>query len=713
MTEIKILEKRRINSGAGLLGVIGRSHTLPTAVADLLDNSLTAKASAVNIRFNDQGGRLQSIRIRDNGSGMNGEQLDRAMQLSPAAEGSQPDGLGMFGVGLKASSFSIGARVEIFACPKAGEYFGVVLDEQTASDQPEYGLISSQDAEQGFLSDLGRLEPEDPASTGVVIEISKLHAAPNTKRERDLAEWLSNTINELALHLGLVFHRFISDGRIEISIERFAVDAGRPGAATFAEALDPLSFPSSPVDGFPCELTATSPLVGTLGLRCVIVPPGSKTAAVQPLGRSREQMQGLYLYWRDRLVDFAGWHTLQRMRREHQLARASLDISQKMVDEGLVRLNKEKTAVNLRPPVIGAIHEARDPTGEKSFAVFLSRAEETLRSANRRKPKAKPLTRAGSGVPEAVKTAIEATVGWQESGRQVKIEWKFLPEEQLFDVDFEDRSVILNSRHRVLLSNTEDNTEEDAPIVRALFFLLLEGHLSGQRVGPSSRDQIDGYREVASAALELQLREVELQAERDEARGVSVVPEPPKKASPGAKTELLEPLQTSKKLSGDEGRGLEAPNSKTPSPISVAEFKKKARESVVFADQAGPIPEIGTAQVVALLKAYRSGTALSQIASESGLTEREAVQIIGQEIFGEIAVRSNTDFAARHGLPWDPPERERLRRDFQECGDPVKIAAKLQRTNLGVTWQLLKLPEHPVRVTPNLIRRVSKKKSGK
>ena len=82
-------------------------YNLETAVADIIDNSISANAK--NIWFNSewQGGN-SIITILDDGDGMNNEELIQAMKpgaKNPMEERSEKD-LGRFGLGLKTASFS-------------------------------------------------------------------------------------------------------------------------------------------------------------------------------------------------------------------------------------------------------------------------------------------------------------------------------------------------------------------------------------------------------------------------------------------------------------------------------------------------------------------------------------------------------------------------------------------------------------------------------
>src|SRR5438046_2448238 len=79
-------------------------YDLPSAVADLVDNSLDAGASTVNVAVGRLGG-VAFIRIADNGHGMTDRRLDEAMRYG-SRRAYKGDDLGKFGLGLKTASLS-------------------------------------------------------------------------------------------------------------------------------------------------------------------------------------------------------------------------------------------------------------------------------------------------------------------------------------------------------------------------------------------------------------------------------------------------------------------------------------------------------------------------------------------------------------------------------------------------------------------------------
>ncbi len=86
-------------------------YDLPAAVADLVDNSLDARADNVHVDLeHDRDGGW--IRIADDGDGMTERQLDEAMRYGSARHYTGGD-LGHFGLGLKTASLSQCRRLTV------------------------------------------------------------------------------------------------------------------------------------------------------------------------------------------------------------------------------------------------------------------------------------------------------------------------------------------------------------------------------------------------------------------------------------------------------------------------------------------------------------------------------------------------------------------------------------------------------------------------
>ncbi|MEL4073242.1 ATP-binding protein [Ochrobactrum sp. GPK 3] len=92
----------------------GLGYSAATALADIIDNSIAANATMVDLTF-VWNGTSSAISILDNGDGMDDVLLDRAMRLGekgPLEERGKSD-LGRFGLGLKTASFSQARRLTV------------------------------------------------------------------------------------------------------------------------------------------------------------------------------------------------------------------------------------------------------------------------------------------------------------------------------------------------------------------------------------------------------------------------------------------------------------------------------------------------------------------------------------------------------------------------------------------------------------------------
>ena len=84
-------------------GLRDTGYSFNTAAADIIDNSIAAKATKIDITLNlDSTGNI-TVNFADNGCGMNEEELENAMRYGSNRR-QDPSSLGKFGLGLKTAS---------------------------------------------------------------------------------------------------------------------------------------------------------------------------------------------------------------------------------------------------------------------------------------------------------------------------------------------------------------------------------------------------------------------------------------------------------------------------------------------------------------------------------------------------------------------------------------------------------------------------------
>ncbi len=302
----------------------GMGYTVETAIADIIDNSISAGARSIRVIMNretEQSGA--SILIKDDGVGMSESCLITAMKLgsiSPLKKRREND-LGRFGLGLKSASFSQCRNLTVVSKKdQQTSSFSWDLDEIVRTG--EWKLQKSRE-----IPPCAQIEGEH----GTVVLWRKIDRIPFMSKDAQDYDW-SSLRKKVCMSLGLIFHRFIADG-LEIY---FGDDKIKPIDPFFSQD------PGKPCD-FPRVFWPESGSTVKAWLQCYVVP---MTSAM-----SQDEdgcLQGFYVYRGKRLLQAGGWLGLKDLRVEEQyrLARICLDFENDGDEEWQVDIKKSRA----RPP---------------------------------------------------------------------------------------------------------------------------------------------------------------------------------------------------------------------------------------------------------------------------------------------------------------------------------------------------------------------------
>lgn len=294
-----------------------------SAVADLIDNSISAGATdvAVEIEF---AGPDSAVFIADNGSGLNPRGMTEALRFGSRRSYGTGD-LGRYGLGLKTASLSQARCVTVVSRPadrKRALWRSLDLDLIAQFD--EWVL-----AENPRDHAVARSEEMLGTGTGTVVVWQNLdRVLPASGAQGGWAKRRFEVlVDKTKRHLAMVFHRFLTGenkaSRITIRVNGDKVRAWDPFVRHEPETQQ-LS-----TQQFELE-SATG--VGAVELRRYILP-GKKTFssldafedAAGPLNWNRQQ--GLYVYRENRLVQWGSWGGTRGIDEHTKLARASLDFT--------------------------------------------------------------------------------------------------------------------------------------------------------------------------------------------------------------------------------------------------------------------------------------------------------------------------------------------------------------------------------------------------
>lgn len=312
-------------------------YSLETAVADLIDNSISADATEIQI-FCDVSRSAPVLVIADNGRGMTEDEVIAAMRhgaTDPRKERGPKD-LGRFGLGLKTASFSQCRRLTVASVVK-GETSGAEWNLARIEEDDDW-FISVLDpgeiAEQPFFETLG--------GTGTLViwrDLDRLFE-DETGQKRD--EIVNEKLTVVEKHLSLVFHRFLAGevkGRRKLSIRI----NGHP-----VDAFDPFCRKNEATQILREEKVwiGDVPVV----MQPYILPHHSRLSASEyDYYQNRSDFisnQGAYVYRNGRLMAWGDWFRLVPKGEATKLARVQIDFPNRLDEAWTIDIKKSRA----RPP---------------------------------------------------------------------------------------------------------------------------------------------------------------------------------------------------------------------------------------------------------------------------------------------------------------------------------------------------------------------------
>lgn len=326
-----------------------QGYSLETALADLMDNSITANSSRIEVltKIDEEPFVLF---LSDNGDGMSKESLKRNMQFPSKSpeDFRESNDLGRFGLGLKTASFSQTRVFTVLSRKRGSELFsGLTWDVKHLKDSGKWEIkINSNEEIAEILQQYNNISNDHQNSSkdfipNTIVVWKGLYKFENfldVKNKQDaLKEEITNTTSE---YLSIVFHKFMErqTNRVDIRINN-----------TLVKPFNPFPTDNS-------NLRALEPLQKEFGKDIVkiqgFVLPNSCIKETKensnpwtPHNKSLMDMEGLYIYRADRLILFGGWNGLIKKMPRLQLGRLKIDIGNKV--DHLFHLNVAKSQINI------------------------------------------------------------------------------------------------------------------------------------------------------------------------------------------------------------------------------------------------------------------------------------------------------------------------------------------------------------------------------
>ena len=313
-----------------IVGIRAIGYNFSTAVADIIDNSISAQASRIDI-ISEISENNVFVEFLDNGIGMNYDELENAMLLGSNRDGRQESDidLGRFGLGLKAASLS---QCRVFTVvSKADDLINAItFDLNLIEFESKWKLRVLDEDEINDIPNIYKLKEYSSGTLVVWNEFDKIQCVAK-KFEDSFRE----VVADAKRHVELVFHRFYSTNEIYFNCRRI-------------EKRDPFLCGSAPRQ----QTGHTERL--KVNNRDIYVTPYSlpywntitdEEKSLLGYPKSIYDDQGFYLYRNKRLISWGSWFRMGLKSEQNKLARIQVDIPSSLDSVWMLDVKKSSAKI--------------------------------------------------------------------------------------------------------------------------------------------------------------------------------------------------------------------------------------------------------------------------------------------------------------------------------------------------------------------------------
>lgn len=291
-------------------------YNLNSAVADVVDNSITAGAKSIEI-YAPPGLDDPILSILDDGCGMDMEELTQNMRIGckDPGEDRQDGDLGRFGSGMKTASFSQARQLTVISRKQGQPLVAARWDIDKIEETNSWSLEVFEGDEVNLIEGIS---PEFPKKSGTQIIWRKLTCIERGSHAQNQDSELSAKLSELKSYIALHFHRFMSEKNSRtFFLNKSEIMPINP----FSEGVK--GYQEGPSAKMRCK-------GGHIGIKTHVLPHirYMNTELLKNLGGAEgiSEKQGLYLYRERRLISAGGWLGMARNSQLGSLARVQVDI---------------------------------------------------------------------------------------------------------------------------------------------------------------------------------------------------------------------------------------------------------------------------------------------------------------------------------------------------------------------------------------------------
>lgn len=357
-----------------IFGLRDTGYDVYTAAADIIDNSIAADASNINIDVQLHTDGRKFVYFGDDGHGMNHDELHNAMKYG-AKKRENLASLGKFGLGLKTASSSVCLKYSIISRNISGaSLYKLTWDLEHVAKEDTWVMLSdpiTEDEEEMFENLCGEV------GTLVVWGkcdrlLSKHYDEPGGTKEQAAINY---RINKLKEHCALVFHKYLDHSEtkypnINITVNDTPVTHWNPFYPEKSEQV-------LHEDQTKLKIQLEDGSIESATVKAWILPHSKDMTSAEnkEFAKLSNRGQGFYIHREGRLIHSGGWLGLWRADDPHySLLRVEFDFDHKLDEAFHVDVKKSRILLDpgleegLKELLVGAYKEANNRYRRKQTA---------------------------------------------------------------------------------------------------------------------------------------------------------------------------------------------------------------------------------------------------------------------------------------------------------------------------------------------------------
>jgi hypothetical protein len=338
-----------------------QGYTLETALADLIDNSISADANSIEIITDIKNGKI-TLYLADNGNGMTETELYENMRFpsSSIENERQVKDLGRFGLGMKTASFSQTRKFTTISRKYgSGIYSGATWDVKYLQESSQWRILINDEIDiSEKVSAYNKLSNEsliqlEGFKPNTIIVWEGLYKFQNFIDLKNLENAFYNEIdNVLAEHLSIVFHRFMTDPKRQLKIKI---------NNNFLKPFDPFPELGTGIR----SMESKKKIFGNelVRIQGFVLPINSSELENINIWttpkKALSDLEGIYIYRGGRIIFYGSWNGLIKKSPHLKLARLKLDVGNKQDDKLQLNVAKSNIVIpfELKFTILRTIHE--------------------------------------------------------------------------------------------------------------------------------------------------------------------------------------------------------------------------------------------------------------------------------------------------------------------------------------------------------------------